>query len=114
MKIIKKLIFLLSFLAFYNCAELNSVLSNYNQSNGGQCATIEVMYSLLNPDTNKYESGLVYSKDKNGNDIAYKEESWRNNLGKSYLNRGEFTAYYNTSPYSGGEYKFVVYCTSYH
>ena len=55
-----------------------------------------------------------YSKDKNENDIAYKEESWRNNLGKSYLNRGESTAYYNTSTYSAGEYKFVVYCTSYH
>ena len=72
------------------------------------------MYSLLNPDTNKYESGLVYNTDKNVNNIGYKEESWRNNLGKSYLNRGEFTAYYNTSPYSGGEYKFVVYCTSYY
>tara|TARA_R110001592_G_scaffold343328_1_gene633740 strand:+ start:118 stop:462 length:345 start_codon:yes stop_codon:yes gene_type:complete len=114
MKIDLKIISLFTFLAFYNCAELNSVLSNYNQSNGGQCATILVMYSLLNSETGKYESGLVYTKDKDGNDIAYKEESWRNNLGNSYLNRGEFTAYYNTSPYSGGEYKFVVYCSSWY
>jgi uncharacterized membrane protein len=72
------------------------------------------MYLLLNPDTNKYEPGLVYNTNKNGNNIGYKEESWRNNLGRSYFNRGEFNAYYSKSPYSGGEYKLVVYFTSYH
>tara|TARA_R110002096_G_scaffold409163_2_gene608472 strand:+ start:141 stop:485 length:345 start_codon:yes stop_codon:yes gene_type:complete len=114
MKLYKKIILSISFLAFYNCAELSSALSNYNQSSGGQCATIEVLYFVLNPETDKYVAGKVYIKDKKGNDIAYNEKRWRNNLGNSYLDRGQFTAYYKTSPYSGGEYKFVVHCAGWH
>ena len=72
------------------------------------------MYFVLNPETDKYVAGKVYIKDKKGNDIAYNEKRWRNNLGNSYLDRGQFTAYYKTSPYSGGEYKFVVHCASWH
>ena len=114
MKIIKRTVLLISFLAFNNCAELSSVLSNYNQSSGGQCARYEVLYYVYNSETSKYESGKIYVKDRKGNDIEYKEERWRDNLGSYYLNKGEFTAYYKTSPYSGGEYKFVVHCTSWH
>jgi len=114
MKFYKKILLSISFLAFYNCAELSSALSNYNQSSGGQCATIEVLYFVLNPGTGKYEAGKVYNQDKEGNDIADKETRWRGNLGNSYLDRGQFTSYYKTSPYSGGEYKFVIHCARWH
>ncbi|MCI2228328.1 hypothetical protein MC378_04045 [Polaribacter sp. MSW13] len=114
MKTIKKTVLLFSFLAFYNCAEVSSALSNYNKSNGGQCATYEVLYYVYNKNTSKYESGKIYIKDSKGNNIKYQEERWRDRLGQTYLNKGVFTAYYKTSPYSGGEYKFVVHCTRWH
>jgi hypothetical protein len=114
MKTIRKTVLLLSFFAFYNCAELSSALSSVNQSNGGQCATYQVLYYLYNSKTDKYDSGMIFTKDKNGNDIEYKENRWRKGLGNSYLSRRQFTAYYKTSPYSGGKYKFVVHCASWH
>lgn len=114
MKKIKLLFFILTTLSLANCAELSSALSSYNQTNGGQCATYTVQYYLYNPNTSKYEAGKIYARDKNGNDIKYKEKRWREGLGSSYLRRGTFTSYYKTSPYSGGEYKFVVHCTQWH
>lgn len=114
MKTTVKIVLFISFLGFYNCAELSSALSNYNATNGGQCAYYEVLYYVYVPETGKYESGKIYTKDKNGNDIEYKEEAWRERLGQSYLNKRQFTSYFKTSPYSGGEYKFVVHCARWH
>ena len=109
-----KILLIINFLAFYNCAELSSALSNYNSGAGGKCAYYEVLYYLYVPETGKYESGKIYTTDKNGKDIKYKEERWRESLGDLYLNKRVFTAYYKTSPYSGGEDKFVVHCTKWH
>lgn len=114
MNIKLKTLFLISFFAFYGCAELNSALSNYNANMGGQCAVYSVNYYLYNPDTDKYLENKYFNKSENGANIDAKEYSWVKRTANNYLYRKQFTTYYKTSPYSGGRYRFIVECSRWH
>jgi hypothetical protein len=109
-----KTLFLICFLAFYGCAELNSALSNYNANIGGQCAMYDVSYYLYNPVTDKYLENKYFNKSEKGTDIDTKEYSWVQRTGNNYLYRKQFTTYFITSPYSGGKYRFIVECSRWH
>ncbi|SDS00066.1 hypothetical protein SAMN05216503_1649 [Polaribacter sp. KT25b] len=114
MKSIKKTILLFTLLTLYNCSELNSALSNVNRGMGGKCRVYIAENYLYDSSSDKWLSGKYYTKDRDGNDIDYKEDSWISSCGKYYANKGVFSTYYRTSPYSNGKYKFVVSCSSWY
>lgn len=114
MKTIKSTILLFSFLTFYNCSELNSALSNVNRGMGGQCRVYTAEHFVYDDVNDKWLTGKYFSKDTDGNDIDYKESKWVSEWGQYYANKGEFQTYFKTSPYSNGEYKFVVSCSEWY
>lgn len=114
MKSIKITILLFSFLAFYNCSELNSALSNVNRGMGGKCRVYTAEYYVYDSSNDKWLSAKYIITDKNGKDIKYNENKWVSKWGQYYADKGAFYTYFKTSPYSKGEYKFVVSCSSWY
>jgi hypothetical protein len=114
MRTFKKTILLCSFLALCSCAELNSALSNYNSASGGQCAVYSVSYYLYNTDTDKYMENKYFNKSESGKDISSREYSWVRKTANQYLYAKNFVTRYQTSPYSGGRYRFIVECSRWH
>lgn len=106
-----KVFLLLSFLCFYNCAELLPALSNVNQGMGGKCTNYHVDPYVYSSSSDDWLFKKYITIDKKGNDIRYEEKNWYDKTATYYLNRMTFNTYYKTSPYSGGRYKFVVSCT---
>jgi len=62
----------------------------------------------VNPDTGQYVQGLVL---RVGNETTtQQEEAWIQATAQSYADQADIGTYFSTSPYSQGEYKFVVTC----
>lgn len=57
------------------------------------------MYYLFDSKTDKYESDMIFTKDKYVYNIKYKEKWWIEDLGNCYLRSSQFIAYYKNSPY---------------
>jgi hypothetical protein len=93
-----------------SCDELTMALQYANQSNGGVCIETEGHFGYFNTTDQDYRMDRYRNTNDDGENIASDELSWANSTLDHYLpNMG---IYYETSPYSGAEYKFVVTCVT--
>lgn len=93
-----------------SCDELTMALQYANQSNGGVCIETEGHFGYFNTTDQDYRMDRYRNNNDDGVNIASDELSWVNSTLDYYLpNMG---IYYETSPYSGAEYKFVVTCVT--
>lgn len=90
------------------CAEMLTAMSQVNAQNGAQCATYTVTPAVW--DNGEYvENQVMY---KPGDE--YREKNWVEGRMDYYLSLYRFDMYYDTSPISGHDYRFNVFCTQYY
>ena len=105
----KKLIAILTFMLFVQCDTLHQSIQHANIGLGGHCLRITCEVGPYNSEKKEYDMGYSFREDKEGNDVSYNENIWLRNKEIETTNSG-IGVYYCESPYSEGNYKFIVNC----
>lgn len=91
------------------CADMLTAMSHMNEGMGAQCA--EYVASFAGYDNGEYVPDTFFFRNP---DEQGRERAWVNQRMRYYLGFYSFNTYYETSPVTGIEYKFNVYCSYYH